>query len=208
MSAGQHRSSTLQIKVLILVAASFVAGCYVGESFCECTARAAPPALPPMSSFEERGPPTKQELGRAGWTLLHTIAANFPDAPTKSQQANVDTFLRALGHLYPCPDCAAHFRNHYEYHPIASSSRTALSMWLCSAHNEVNRRNGKEDFYCDLGVLDARWKDCGCGGENHTSAARTIYTQKSLSLSKQSNRRRKGPRRLRSDLSDHGTPRA
>ena len=62
--------------------------------------------------LEERGPPTKQELGQAGWTLLHTMAANYPDQPTAAQRARIEAFLHALGHLYPCPDCAAHFRLH------------------------------------------------------------------------------------------------
>ena len=42
---------------------------------------------------------------------------------------------------------------------------------MCAAHNEVNVRNAKEPFYCDIGVLDARWKDCGCGGNKTSSAA-------------------------------------
>ena len=53
-----------------------------------------------------------------------------------------------------------------------SGSREGLSLWLCEAHNEVNLRNGKEAFFCDMGVLDARWKDCGCDHKaNHSSSA-------------------------------------
>ena len=136
------------------------------------TARSPSPSPPSMtpSPFEERGPPTKQELGQAGWTLLHVIAANTPETPTAEDQARVQAFLQALGHLYPCPTCAAHFRSFQQQHPISSDSREALSLWLCEAHNEVNVRNGKQPFFCDIGVLDARWKDCGCGGANKTDA--------------------------------------
>ena len=55
-----------------------------------------------------------------------------------------------------------------EAHPVESATRTALSLWVCRAHNDVRRRQRKEAFYCDMGVLDARWKDCGC---NSTAAA-------------------------------------
>ena len=55
-----------------------------------------------------------------------------------------------------------------EAHPVESATRTALSLWVCRAHNDVRRRQRKEAFYCDMGVLDARWKDCGC---NSTVAA-------------------------------------
>ena len=97
---------------------------------------------------------------------------NVHDNPTAEQALRVENFLTALGHLYPCPTCAAHFRSHIQHHPIVSSSREALSLWLCEAHNEVNLRNGKRPFYCDPGVLDARWKDCGCG--NKTAAAAVV----------------------------------
>ena len=126
----------------------------------------------PLNPNEERGPPTKQELGQAGWTLLHTMAANFPDEPSERQTKRIEAFLRGLGDFYPCPVCAAHFRGYMGEHPVASKSRKALSLWLCGAHNEVNKRNGKEEFYCDADVLDARWKDCGCGhGANNTTAS-------------------------------------
>jgi len=134
-------------------------------------AHKALPSPPPLPSLEERGPPSKQELGQAGWTLLHTLVANFPDAPSHKQTVRIEAFLRGLGDFYPCPECAEHFRSYMSAHPVASSSRKALSLWLCGAHNEVNKRQGKEEFYCDADVLDARWKDCGCGhGTNNTTA--------------------------------------
>ena len=131
--------------------------------FQELCLRATVRAPPPPSALEERGPPTKQELGQCGWTLIHTMAANFPENPAPRQRARVESFFRALGDLYPCPVCAAHFRGYMAEHPVQASSRADLSLWACGAHNEVNVRNGKEAFYCDIGVLDARWKDCGCG---------------------------------------------
>ena len=154
---------------LLSLITAFVAGFFTGSPH---SVRGGPPSVVEKSQFEERGPPSRQELGQAGWTLLHVMAANTPDNPTAEQALRVENFLTALGHLYPCPTCAAHFRSHIQHHPIVSSSREALSLWLCEAHNEVNLRNGKRPFYCDLGVLDARWKDCGCG--NKTAAAAVV----------------------------------
>ena len=140
---------------------------------CLITLRDAPAATAPPNPHEERGPPTKTELGNAGWTLLHVIAANFPDEPTHKQEVRMEALLRGLGEFYPCPTCAAHFRGYVLEHPVVSKSRKALSLWLCGAHNDVNKRNHKEEFYCDLEVLDARWKDCGCDKHaNNTTSHR------------------------------------
>ena len=154
---------------LLVLAVTFGAGCWAGHRLASCAAAAPPP--PPRAPWEERGPPSKEELGQAGWTLLHTIAANFPDAPTPRQRGRMEMFLQTLGDFYPCEVCASHFRKHATTNPIAAGSRRELSLWLCEAHNEVNKRNGKDHYYCDLGVLDARWKDCGCGhAKNGTQA--------------------------------------
>ena len=153
---------------LLGLLAAFCVGFYAHYAISPSSA--APPAPPPRAPWEERGPPTKQELGQAGWTLLHTIAANFPEQPNARQMQRMESFLHALGDFYPCEVCASHFRRHTAANPVAVRTRSELSMWMCSAHNEVNLRNGKEAYYCDLGVLDARWKDCGCG-HNATSPA-------------------------------------
>lgn len=53
---------------------------------------------------------TKAELGRATWTFLHTLAAQYPDKPSKQQQKDVKALVDCLTRIYPCGDCAAHFR--------------------------------------------------------------------------------------------------
>ena len=47
-------------------------------------------------------------------------------------------------------------------YPPQTSSRRAAALWLCSVHNEVNKRLGKEWYDC--ANLDAEY-DCGCGEE-------------------------------------------
>lgn len=36
---------------------------------------------------------SKEELGRATWTMLHTLAVQYPQAPTKQQQKDVKTLV-------------------------------------------------------------------------------------------------------------------
>ena len=37
---------------------------------------------------------SKEELGRSTWTMLHTLAVQYPQAPTKQQQKDVKTLVR------------------------------------------------------------------------------------------------------------------
>ena len=47
---------------------------------------------------------SKEELGRATWTLLHTLAVQYPQTPTKQQQKDVKTLVR-----FCCMKQHAHF---------------------------------------------------------------------------------------------------
>ncbi len=106
--------------------------------------------------------PTKEELGRSSWTLIHTMAANYPQTPTHDQQTQAKSFFTALGSLYPCPLCRDHFDRYIAVNPPDVSTREKLLLWTCEAHNEVNRRKGKRVFPCTVTALDKRWGDCGC----------------------------------------------
>ena len=139
---------------LLYLVFAFGAGCltcHMIERDVSTEARVSPPAAI-TSALEERGPPTKQELGQSSWTLLHTMAANFPDEPTARQRARVDNFLRGLGELYPCAVCAAHFRGYLAEHPATTGSRQELSLWLCAAHNEVRAAGRSARVRVMLGV--------------------------------------------------------
>ena len=52
---------------------------------------------------------SREELGQATWLLLHTMAAQWPDAPTRAQRRAAKEFILALQHVYPCAHCAKHF---------------------------------------------------------------------------------------------------
>ena len=104
----------------------------------------------------------RAELGRATWRFLHTMASRYPEKPTKEERKTFDTFIRLFGHLYPCADCARHFRSILEKYPPQTSSRNAAAGWLCFAHNQVNDRLDKPEFDCNK-IGD--FYDCGCGDE-------------------------------------------
>mmetsp|Transcript_18409 Transcript_18409/g.38532 ORF Transcript_18409/g.38532 Transcript_18409/m.38532 type:complete len:179 (-) Transcript_18409:942-1478(-) len=106
-------------------------------------------------------PPTKKELGQSGWTLIHMVASNF-DAFGEGQRNSAAEFFKALGNLYPCEECAAHFRAFMKENPPDLETRESLLIWTCKAHNEVNRRNQKPEFLCTIPELEKRWGSCGC----------------------------------------------
>ncbi|KAG9253801.1 ERV/ALR sulfhydryl oxidase domain-containing protein [Emericellopsis atlantica] len=109
----------------------------------------------------------KAELGRATWKFLHTMAARFPENPTPSDRTALETFIHLFGRLYPCGDCARHFRQLLAEYPPQTSSRNAAAGWLCFAHNLVNERLEKEIFDCN-NIGD--FYDCGCGEEGKEGA--------------------------------------
>lgn len=47
-------------------------------------------------------PPDILELGRATWTLLHSMAAYYPDSPSTEQQDAMRAWVDGLGRFYPC----------------------------------------------------------------------------------------------------------
>eukprot|EP00965_Chrysotila_dentata_P111705 3693738-Pleurochrysis_carterae.AAC.2 len=114
----------------------------------------------------------REELGRATWTLLHTLAANYAETPSSHTRASALALMNALGELYPCAECASHLRRQMARTPVTVDSRSALALWLCEAHNKVNRWQAKPLFACEMDALDARWKDCGCAHGNATGEAR------------------------------------
>jgi hypothetical protein len=66
---------------------------------------------------QDQCPLDKNELGRATWNLLHTIAAYYPDEPTPEQQSAAIAFVESLAKLYPCPHCAEDFREDIKKNP-------------------------------------------------------------------------------------------
>lgn len=101
-------------------------------------------------TWDSDRPPTTEELGRSGWTILHSIASNYPHRPSKSQQDNMVSFLRHFASFYPCQACSQHMSNYLKVHHPATGSKQQIQQWLCQFHNSVNQRLNKDIFDCSL----------------------------------------------------------
>ncbi|RYP05005.1 hypothetical protein DL764_004080 [Monosporascus ibericus] len=102
------------------------------------------------------------ELGRASWKLLHTMMARFPEKPTEEDSLALKTYIQLFARLYPCGECAAHFRKLLAKYPPQVGSRNSAAGWACFVHNEVNQRLKKPMFDC---TKIGDFYDCGCGDE-------------------------------------------
>lgn len=110
-------------------------------------------------------PPDVEQLGRSSWTLLHSLAASYPEAPTASQQSDTRQFMQLFGKMYPCWVCADDFRVWMNSgNEPRVSNRQDFGEWLCQAHNAVNVKLGKESFDCSRWQERWRtgWKDGRC----------------------------------------------
>ena len=111
-------------------------------------------------------PPDVEQLGRSSWTLLHTMAATYPERPSLEQRRDVALFISSFSKLYPCYWCATDFQQWMKDagNTPRVSSRQEFGQWLCEAHNEVNRKLGKSLFDCNKWEERWRtgWKDGRC----------------------------------------------
>lgn len=114
----------------------------------------------PQHGDNRQGGISKEELGRATWTLLHTLAAQWPQQPTRQQQKDVESLVSTLTRIYPCAECAAHFREIVRLNPPSAKSQQALEQWMCEVHNSVNESLGKPLFNCRAAGL--RWPIVDC----------------------------------------------
>lgn len=62
------------------------------------------------NSYNTGCPVDRDQLGRGTWDLIHTVAATYPEHPSKEEQQHIEMFLRSLSMVYPCPYCATHFQ--------------------------------------------------------------------------------------------------
>lgn len=111
------------------------------------------------TNYRKDCPPDVEQLGRATWTFLHSLAATYPDVASPADQKQMSSFLSIFSNIYPCWHCAADFRDWVskpENKPQLSG-RDAFGNWLCIAHNEVNTKLGKPEFDCK--TWKNRWVD-------------------------------------------------
>ncbi|KAK8242401.1 hepatopoietin protein, partial [Phyllosticta capitalensis] len=135
-----------------------------GASAGTTTGTAVPSTFSSQPSPPADCPPDVEALGRSTWTLLHSITATYPTAPTASQQDNARGFLRSFASLYPCWVCAEDFQDWMKTNTPRVSSRDEFGRWMCEAHNAVNVKLGKDVFECSRWEERWRtgWKDGRC----------------------------------------------
>ncbi|CAK4081798.1 unnamed protein product [Aphanomyces euteiches] len=103
-------------------------------------------------------PLDREELGRASWGLLHTMAAYYPENPSDVDKARAKAFVDSFAQLYPCKHCAADFQESIQVIPPRVNSRIDFSLWMCEQHNRVTTKLDKKPFPCTIDALDKRWK--------------------------------------------------
>ena len=108
-------------------------------------------------SINSECPLMRDDLGRASWSLLHTMAAYYPSKPKEEEQRSMREFISSFSKLFPCPECRTDFQEEIVKSPPDVTNRLGLSTWMCEQHNIVNRKLGKDQFDCRQ-VLE-RWRD-------------------------------------------------
>ncbi len=107
------------------------------------------------------------EVGRAGWRFLHTLAANYPEKPHFHHKFSWYGVYEAVATFYPCGKCREHLWDNILQHGLHVQNRTDISMYLCWLHNDVNKEQGKDIFPCEMNLLMKKY-----GFENSTISKR------------------------------------
>ncbi len=85
--------------------------------------------------------------GPLGWMTLHSISAIYPEKPTAEDKLILEKFIENFRESITCVHCKGHFTSmltsYRNRHPEWNSSRFHLFLFICRAHNTVNRRLDK-----------------------------------------------------------------
>lgn len=85
--------------------------------------------------------------GPLGWMTLHSVSAIYPENPTQEERLLLENFVESFRECITCVHCKEHFTamlNTYKRkHPEWSSSRYHFFLFVCRAHNTVNKRLDK-----------------------------------------------------------------
>lgn len=139
----------------------------------------------------------KAELGRATWKYFHTVMARFPEEPTNDESHALQSYIHLFQRLYPCGECAEHFRTIIDKFPPQTSSRSAAAVWACHVHNEVNKSLNKDIFDCSK-IGD--FYDCGCAEDEETDGRKQATGGTEMSAEKKEQMTGSNGRDINKDL--------
>jgi hypothetical protein len=81
---------------------------------------------------------------------LHSVSLVYPEHPTESDRQLLKRFMELFRDTLTCPHCHNHFRiifdNYTRRYPNWSASRFNFFMFVCRAHNTVNRSLNKPKY--------------------------------------------------------------
>lgn len=80
--------------------------------------------------------------GPSGWFLLHSIAANYPNKPSKVDKEVYRLFFTSIKYVLPCIYCRNSFTQYLGELPIEPylENKKTLTRWLYDIHNKVNAK--------------------------------------------------------------------
>ena len=85
--------------------------------------------------------------GPLGWMTLHSVSAIYPENPTVEERLLLEQFVESFRECISCVHCKGHFtgmlNTYKKQHPEWSSSRYHFFLFVCRAHNTVNKRLDK-----------------------------------------------------------------
>jgi hypothetical protein len=97
--------------------------------------------------------------GPLGWMTLHSISCCYPEKPKQEDKLILNRFLEKFKDTISCPHCKTHFTRMHQkytrYHPEWSNSRYDLFLFVCRAHNTVNKRLDKPKYSTVKECLEA-----------------------------------------------------
>lgn len=85
--------------------------------------------------------------GPLGWMTLHSVSLLYPETPSPADKQILKRFMVLFRDSLSCPQCHNHFKiifaNYMRIHPDWDASRFNFFLFICRAHNTVNRRLNK-----------------------------------------------------------------
>lgn len=124
------------------------------QTYAHCVS-ASNPVCPPHVCSSIKSCPVKRTRepivwGPVAWNFLHVVSVNFPKKAGGKHRKACRRMLNGLPYMLPCGDCGRHLLDFFEANSkemkTACKSRKALTAFMVSAHNNVNKKLGKPEW--------------------------------------------------------------